>query len=133
MNEPGRLAGRLPEWMRSIRFRYTLLYSAVLFGLAAMVIGFLYLVLLMNLRHQPVTASAHGTVCDADHNCVDITVFNAREFERILNAYTLNQLRRYSFSALGVLFVASLGVGWVVAGRVLAPIGRITSVARDMK
>jgi signal transduction histidine kinase len=29
--------------------------------------------------------------------------------------------------------VASLGVGWVVAGRVLAPIGRITAVARDIQ
>jgi signal transduction histidine kinase len=29
--------------------------------------------------------------------------------------------------------VASLGVGWVVAGRVLQPIGRITAVARDIQ
>jgi len=29
--------------------------------------------------------------------------------------------------------VASLGVGWVVAGRVLRPIGRITAVARDIQ
>ena len=46
---------------------------------------------------------------------------------------TLTELRNYSFGALGVLFVASLGVGWVVAGRVLRPIGRITSVARDIQ
>ena len=32
-----------------------------------------------------------------------------------------------------MLFVASLGVGWVVAGRVLRPIGRITAVARDIQ
>ncbi len=31
------------------------------------------------------------------------------------------------------MFLASLGVGWVVAGRVLAPIGRITEVARDIQ
>ena len=35
MNPTERLLDRLPEWTRSIRFRYTLLYSAVLFGLAA--------------------------------------------------------------------------------------------------
>jgi signal transduction histidine kinase len=46
---------------------------------------------------------------------------------------TLTKLRNYSFGALGVLFVASLGVGWVVAGRVLRPIGRITGVARDIQ
>jgi signal transduction histidine kinase len=32
-----------------------------------------------------------------------------------------------------VLFFASLVVGWVVAGRVLAPIGRITGVAREIQ
>ena len=37
------------------------------------------------------------------------------------------------FGALGLLFLASLGVGWVVAGRVLAPIDRITGVARDIQ
>ena len=51
----------------------------------------------------------------------------------MVNSQTLKQLRNYSFGALGVLFVASLGVGWVVAGRVLRPIGRITSVARDIQ
>ena len=51
----------------------------------------------------------------------------------MVNSQTLTKLRNYSFGALGVLFVASLGVGWVVAGRVLRPIGRITSVARDIQ
>ncbi|HSK37896.1 MAG TPA: HAMP domain-containing sensor histidine kinase, partial [Actinomycetota bacterium] len=49
------------------------------------------------------------------------------------NSQTLTKLRNYSFGALGVLFVASLGVGWVVAGRVLRPIGSITAVARDIQ
>ena len=52
MNPPGWLVDRLPEWARSIRFRYTLLYSAVLFGLAAVVVAALYLVLLMALRGE---------------------------------------------------------------------------------
>ena len=132
MNEPGRIAGRLPEWTRSIRFRYTLLYSGMLFGLAAMVVGLLYLFLLMNLRHQPVSEASQGSICvDFGRTC--FPVVTARQFERIVNTYTLNKLRAYSFIALGVLFVASLWVGWVVAGRVLAPIGRITSVARDIQ
>ena len=56
VNPPGWLVDRLPEWARSIRFRYTLLYSAVLFGLAAIVVAAIYLVLLMTLRHEPVSA-----------------------------------------------------------------------------
>ncbi len=42
-------------------------------------------------------------------------------------------LRTYSFESLGLLFLASLGVGWMVAGRVLAPIDRIIGVARDIQ
>jgi signal transduction histidine kinase len=129
MNPPGWLVDRLPEWARSIRFRYTLLYSAVLFGLAAVVVAAIYLVLLMSLRNQPVSAG-RGTFCRFGE-C--IRLLSLSEFEQLVNTRTLAKLRNYSFGALGVLFVASLGVGWVVAGRVLRPIGRITSVARDIQ
>ena len=127
MNPPGWLVDRLPEWARSIRFRYTLLYSAVLFGLAAVLVAAIYLVLLMALRGEPVSA---GRVCKYGE-CIRLVSLS--EFERLVNSQTLTKLRNYSFGALGVLFVASLGVGWVVAGRVLRPIGRITSVARDIQ
>jgi signal transduction histidine kinase len=129
VNPPERLWDRLPEWTRSIRFRYTLLYSAVLFGLAAVVLAAIYLFLLMALRATPVS-SGRGTLC-IHGDCIPVISF--REAERLVNAETLDKLRYYSLGALGVLFVASLGVGWVVAGRVLAPIGRITSVARDIQ
>jgi len=126
---PPRLWDRLPEWTRSIRFRYTLLYSAVLFGLAAVVLAAIYLVLLMALRATPVS-SGRGTLC-FHGDC--ITVITFREAERLVNSEILGKLRYYSLGALGVLFVSSLGVGWVVAGRVLAPVGRITAVARDIQ
>jgi signal transduction histidine kinase len=129
VNAPPRLWDRLPEWTRSIRFRYTLLYSAVLFGLAAVVLAAIYLVLLMALRATPVS-SGRGTLC-FHGDC--ITVITFREAERLVNSEILGKLRYYSLGALGVLFVSSLGVGWVVAGRVLAPVGRITSVARDIQ
>ncbi|HEY4728839.1 MAG TPA: ATP-binding protein [Actinomycetes bacterium] len=130
MNPPGWLVDRLPEWARSIRFRYTLLYSAVLFGLAAVVVAAIYLVLMMSLRNQPYTTGYQKLLCFGDQCYKPITF---RELERVVNSRTLKELRNYSFTALGVLFVASLGVGWVVAGRVLRPIGRITSVARDIQ
>ena len=133
MNPPGWLVDRLPEWARSIRFRYTLLYSAVLFGLAAVVVAAIYLVLMMSLRGEPVSPTYSKRVCSLDGRCATIDYFQAREFARLLNSVTLTKLRNYSFGALGVLFVASLGVGWVVAGRVLRPIGRITAVARDIQ
>jgi signal transduction histidine kinase len=134
VNPPGWLVDRLPEWARSIRFRYTLLYSAVLFGLAAVVVAAIYLVLVMSLRGEPVSPTYTKQWCRPfSDDCVTINYFQAREFTRFVNSVTLTKLRNYSFGALGVLFVASLGVGWVVAGRVLRPIGRITSVARDIQ
>ena len=130
MNPPGWLVDRLPEWARSIRFRYSLLYSGVLFGLAAVVVAAIYLVLVMNLRNEPYTTGYRKLICFAGE-CYKPVTF--RELERVVNSRTLRELRNYSFGALGVLFVASLGVGWVVAGRVLRPIGRITAVARDIQ
>jgi signal transduction histidine kinase len=84
----------------------------------------------MNLRNEPYTTGYRKLICFAGE-CYKPVTF--RELERVVNSRTLRELRNYSFSALGVLFVASLGVGWVVAGRVLRPIGRITAVARDIQ
>jgi signal transduction histidine kinase len=131
VNPPGWLVDRLPEWARSIRFRYTLLYSAVLFGLAAVVVAAIYLVLVMSLRNEPYSSGVRQLICVPGDRCYLPITF--RQLERAVNARTLKELRNYSFTALGVLFVASLGVGWVVAGRVLRPIGRITAVARDIQ
>jgi signal transduction histidine kinase len=131
VNEPERLWDRLPEWTRSIRFRYTLLYSAVLFGLAAVVLAAIYVVLLMALQATPVSSSNRVWCPRFGGPCYNLITF--REAERLINAEILDKLRFYMFGALGALFVASLGVGWVVAGRVLAPIGRITAVARDIQ
>jgi signal transduction histidine kinase len=134
VNPPGWLVDRLPEWARSIRFRYTLLYSAVLFGLAAVVVAAIYLVLVMSLRGDPVAPTYTRRWCRPfTDDCVTINYYQAKEFTRFVQSVTLTKLRNYSFSALGVLFVASLGVGWAVAGRVLRPIGRITAVARDIQ
>ena len=130
---------KLPPWARSIRFRYTLLYSSVLFGLAALVLGVLYLVLMMSLRDHQLTSWANGLYCvgpPAPGNCVSIgnvELVTAQQFEDLVNERTLGMLRRYTFAALGGLFLASLAVGWVVAGQVLAPIRRITDVARDIQ
>ncbi len=131
MKAPERQAERLPEWMRSIRFRYTLMYSGVLFGLAALVVAALYLILSMSLHGE--LFGAAQTFCDAFGHCHQVDVFTGRQFEALVHARTLEKLRTLSFDALVVLFFASFAVGWVIAGRVLAPIGRITAVARDIQ
>ncbi len=121
-----------PNWTRSIRFRLTLLYSSVLFGLAALLVGALYLGLSVSLRDEPVTRQEQ-TLFVPGRGFTRQEVINARELERRINERTLDNLRNFSLGALPVLFLASLAVGWVIAGRVLAPIARISSVARDIQ
>ncbi len=130
-------AGRMPSWMGSIRFRLAVVYSSVLFGLAAIVVSIIYLALATQLnnevmyREYPVTRltqSASGAIVIEQQQVRE----EFRTFEHDVNAAALTTLRRFSFSALLALFLCSLGVGWVVAGRALAPIEQITAVAEEI-
>jgi signal transduction histidine kinase len=116
----------IPVWMRSVRFRLTLLYTGVLFALAALLIAALYTGLSLSLRDEPVSRAERIRLGQT-------TFVDARAFEARVNEHTLESLRIFAFGGLGFLFVASLGVGWVIAGRVLSPIARITSVANEIQ
>ena len=130
---------RLPNWMGSVRFRLTLIYSLMLFGLASIVVGAIYLGVANSVSGQPVTRRQEVVQAVPTRTGVVIGVSEREEidalafFEKQVNRTTLENLRTYSFSALAMLFVGSLGVGWFVAGRVLAPIDRITQVAEDIQ
>lgn len=134
-----RVAGYLPDWMGSVRFRLTALYSLVLFGLAAMVVSGIYLALAARLDDQPMARRERVPIIQQQPGGGavvverEVQVETLRSFEQRVNRDALRALRTYSFGALGLLFLSSLVVGWVVAGRVLAPIDRITAVARDIQ
>jgi len=127
-----RVAGRLPDWMGSIRFRLTAIYSLVLFGVASLVVLGIYLWLANRLNNQEVDTYTRY-VQTPDGVAVQQWKDGAQVIAKLANQRSLDLLRAYSFTALGILFVASLVIGWFVAGRVLAPIGRITAVARDIQ
>jgi signal transduction histidine kinase len=134
LNHAGGIINLLPEWMRSARFRIAILYSTVLFGVAAVLVATLYMALLQSLRYdQPVYEQQAIPLDSNNDGIVDGALVGPREFERSVNEHALNKLRELSFGALGALFVVSLGVGWVISGRVLSPIDRITSVANDIQ
>jgi signal transduction histidine kinase len=129
---------RLPPWMGSIRFRIALLTSAALFFVAAVLIGALYLGLSLTLQrgpvseevlYAPVTVDEFGLLREEQ----PIELADVRDLERRMNEHTLATMRNISLGALGVLFVVSLAIGWVVAGRTLRPIDRITAVAREIQ
>jgi signal transduction histidine kinase len=132
-----RAAELLPSRLGSIRVRLTVLYSVVMFGLSGFVLGGVYLAQSRSLDHEPISRDFNITRLQpvpggaiADQRTVRVVI---QGLEAEINDRALEELRQWSVTALGVLFVASLGVGWVVAGRVLRPIGRITEVAREIQ
>jgi len=126
----------LPEWMRSVRFRITVLYSTITFLIAAALLAALYMALFASLHDTGNLSDLQGPFrffnTDQAGNVTNVSppfVQDARAFQRSINAEALRNLKEFSFSALGVLFLVSLGVGWIISGRVLSPIGRIREVA----
>ena len=127
-----RWARALPDWAGSIRFRLTALYSLLLFGLAALVVGGIYLGLDHRLHEQTwcprIVQVLRAEPVPGGFAFTPETVrARYKSVEQLANERALSLLRTYSFTALGLLFLASLVVGWLVAGRVLGPIDRITA------
>ena len=131
------LADRLPSWMGSIRFRLTMIYSLLLFGLAAMVVAGMYAVLARRLSDEPVSRTyvvQEPVVTPQGIALQDERVqAEFQAFEHQVNQRVLDKVREVAFIALGLLFIASLGVGWFAAGVVVTPLGRITGVARQIQ
>jgi signal transduction histidine kinase len=57
----------------------------------------------------------------------------AEALRRELQAATLHQLLTKSGIALGLMALVSVGLGWLVAGRVLRPLAAITAAARGLE
>jgi signal transduction histidine kinase len=55
------------------------------------------------------------------------------DVERAVREQTLQQVRNLSFVALLVMVPVGLAIGWVVAGRVVRPIGTMATVAREIE
>ena len=141
MNRTGvGLAGRFPDRFGSLRTRLALLYSIVLFALAAVMVGGIYLGLSRALSEQPTSHLARfeqlAQEGSADQASLSVDQQEDRPwlviFEEEVNRRALERLRAYSFTALAGVFLGSLAVGWYVAGLVLRPIGRISAVAREI-
>jgi len=133
--------------LASVRVRLSLLYSAVVFGLGAVLVAVVYIGLTDALRKQPVTET-QLQVSPGDPDCFELrgllvcqrtsevkaveVVSEMKLFERAVNQRAIDRFRLYSFVGLGGLFLVSIGTGWVLSGRVLRPINDITAVARDI-
>ncbi len=123
-----RASNRLPAWMGSIRFRLTAIWSILVFGLAALVVGGIYLGLQHSLRSQKISATAFQV-----GGITFIQPDQAQLVQRAVNERALDALRVYSIWALLALFFTSLVVGWIVSGRVLRPLGEISNSVREIQ
>jgi len=124
-----RLAERLPGWAGSIRFRLTLVYSTVVFGLAFLVVACIYIGLASSLSDTPVQTDIPVGPTPDGRLWADLSAVVQRQ----ANERALETLRTYSFWALLGLFVVSLAAGWLVSGRMLRPIGQITRTVRNIQ
>jgi len=148
-----RLALGRPRW--TARLRLTLWYG-LLFLLAGLVlVGTSYLLVRQRLgpsTHSGIAAtlcreSANGVVClaqkvgptaaagagkTAQGPGQGITVGQITELQDTFVSAAMNTFVQTMLLVLGLMAVASLGLGWVVAGRVLSPLQQITATAKRL-
>jgi signal transduction histidine kinase len=124
--------------LRSIRFRLSVQYSAVVFGLGGALLGLVYWAIQSQLRQQTMTThllTQEQVVLESGQLVFlpRLAEVEVRAIESIFNEIVLNEVARFTLIALVALFLLSLAVGWVMSGRVLKPVGEITEVARDIQ
>ncbi|MFC4005799.1 ATP-binding protein [Nonomuraea purpurea] len=118
--------------IHSIRFRLTVLYSGLLFVLAALVLGGIYFAVYRTTDQRPYTTEFAKTYRGTEYIGKREVVF-AEQVENIVKVQTLSLLRDYSLVTLAGLCAASLGIGWVLAGRVLRPVKSITDTTEEIQ
>jgi signal transduction histidine kinase len=127
-----------PLWPRTIRMRLTLTYSALLFGITAVLLFGGYLALSWSIIAAPldsVLARKFQRAADGNFALKPGESFDTSDLgsvQRAINFIALQNLRDYSLLALAVMFVISVAIGWWAAGRALRPVGAITATAQDI-
>jgi signal transduction histidine kinase len=149
---PGELRAR--RWLRlpryTIRLRLAVLYSGVFLILGTLLLAIIFL----SVRHSShgVVVSAQGAVstlkqregAEAAQAESPLAVMpeslarqhaSAQQLGKLaadVNRSDLHQLLVWSVVALAIMAVASVALGWLLAGRVLRPLQVITAAARQL-
>lgn len=124
------------RFTRTIRFRLTLTYSLVMFGIGALLLALLYLGLSRSLDAQPITQiykvrQVIVTPSGARVSTVELADIDA--IEKAINYSLLTTLEWSSMVILPVLFLVSLAVSWFLSGRALAPVRHMTVEAETIR
>ncbi|GAA3959562.1 HAMP domain-containing sensor histidine kinase [Actinomadura viridis] len=129
---------RLPAFAHSIRFRLTVMYSTLLFVLTALVLGGIYGAVAARTDAEPITETARADKIyrfpdGSTTKLGEVEVVKVQQVERAVNYETQQALQHYSLLMLAGLFVASLGIGWVLSGRALKPVRAIARTAAEIQ
>jgi signal transduction histidine kinase len=128
------LRSRFPFRRRSVRLHLTLVYSS-LFLVSGM--GLLALTYVLAATEFPVANRASNSISGPAGPGVPGVFRSAQAAAAAAVAQSLRQrsaalhnLLVISLIALGIMTVISIGLGWIVAGRMLRPLRIVTSTAR---
>ncbi|NYI03139.1 sensor histidine kinase [Allostreptomyces psammosilenae] len=125
-------------WFRpTIRFRLALLYGGMFLVAGVVLLALVYLLVNSSLRSQRIDIQLPS---DLLYTNPDFTqLFTAEQFQEYLRSVqeqqrdaALRSLLQQSLTALVLLAVVAFLFGYMMAGRVLQPLGRITRTARQV-
>jgi signal transduction histidine kinase len=110
----------------------------VAFGIGALALGAVYLVVLAGARSLTMTQRfVTGTAVEMNGRVFFLPEeFGERELrtvEGLVKEILLNQIALSTIIAVAVMFVLAVIVSWVVAGRALRPITSMTAVAEEIE
>jgi signal transduction histidine kinase len=151
MNVPALLRPARRLWPQKVRTRLTLIYAMLFFAAGSALLGLTYGLVASSLPARPsvtATASSHE-LNNLNHEChpakgtlISLSLLHVcKRAEAAYSAGTaaglqaqreraLSDLLVFSLVGLGVMTVASGGLGWFMSGRVLRPVRVITETAR---
>jgi signal transduction histidine kinase len=135
-----RLAPRrcLRAFQPTARLRLTMLYSALFLASGTVLLTVTNLLVDKATDTLPVGVfrpyfGDNPASCDPIKQACQAARLLTREVQQAqLRAFELHELRIWSAVALGLVAVLSVGLGWLVAGRVLRPVRTISATARKI-
>ncbi|MDQ3787487.1 MAG: HAMP domain-containing protein, partial [Actinomycetota bacterium] len=119
-------------WRATIRVRLALLYAGAFFAAAALFIAFTYVYLGRSLDQHLTTGigATEQLVFDrASNHTGRLHEAIEAQFEQNRDE-TMGTMRTWSLAATGGIGVIAGGLGWLLAGRALRPLRKITATAR---
>ncbi|MDI2128707.1 sensor histidine kinase [Yinghuangia seranimata] len=125
-----------PDWLRpSIRMRLTALYGGMFLIAGVLLLGSVYLLVGRQLADQQpprIEFKSDVVIRNAAGDQISPDAFQQMlQQQQVSNRdLVLHSLLQQSLLALMLLSVIAFGFGYLMAGRVLSPLGRITAAAR---